>query len=244
MAIETTKGPLISALLQYDDFTIYPVNPAALAAYRKAFAHGGGKNDPGDAMLLCQYLTHYIQRLKPLRQDQPLTRTLAAMAQDRRRLVDQRTAHCNELKAVLKSYFPEVLQLEAAKIYADFVVVFLLKYPSLAAAQKAENQQRKLMAAIGARLFSRLREVQVKAAEEVVRELVAFLTPLDAEALKSLHEAGEDLIALQSLNVPNTLHRNLLSTNAILNSFRNTRRKLRPEIQRRRANSKRSVWPS
>ena len=33
-------------------------------------------------------------------------------------------------------------------------------------------------------------------------------------------------IALQSLDVPNTLHRNLLSTNAIENSFRNTRNKL------------------
>jgi putative transposase len=78
-----------------------------------------------------------------------------------------------------------------------------------------------------ARLFKRLRAVQgIAAAQDVVAELVAFLTPLNAEALKSLHEAGEDLIALQSLNVPNTLHRNLLSTNAIENSFRNTRRKL------------------
>ena len=76
-----------------------------------------------------------------------------------------------------------------------------------------------------ARLFKRLREVQGKeAAEEVVRELGTFLKPLNAEALKSLHEAGDDLIALHSLNVPNTLHRNLLSTNAIENSFRNTRR--------------------
>jgi len=78
-----------------------------------------------------------------------------------------------------------------------------------------------------ARLFRRLREVQGKAAaDEVVAELVAFLTPLNAEALKSLHEAGADLIALHSLEVPSTLHRNLLSTNAIENSFRNTRRKL------------------
>ncbi len=77
------------------------------------------------------------------------------------------------------------------------------------------------------RLFKRLRNVQgKKAAREVVAELVLFLTPLNAEALKSLHEAGDDLIALQSLNVPNTLHRNLLSTNAIENSFLNTRRKI------------------
>jgi len=78
-----------------------------------------------------------------------------------------------------------------------------------------------------ARLFRRLREVQGRqAGEEVVAELVAFLKPLNAEALKSLHEAGEELIALHRLNAPSTLHRNLLSTNAIENSFRNTRRKL------------------
>lgn len=78
-----------------------------------------------------------------------------------------------------------------------------------------------------ARLFTRLRKVQGKKdAEDVVKELVAFLKPINAEALNSLEEAGEDLIALQSLGVPNTLHRNLLSTNAIENSFRNTRRKL------------------
>ena len=78
-----------------------------------------------------------------------------------------------------------------------------------------------------ARLFKRLREVQGKeAADEVVRELESFLKPINAEALASLHEAGDELTALHSLNVPNTLHKNLLSTNAIENSFRNTRRKI------------------
>lgn len=78
-----------------------------------------------------------------------------------------------------------------------------------------------------ARLFKHLRQVQgSEAAEEVVAELVAFLKPLNAEALASLHEAGDDLIALHRLNAPSTLHRNLLSTSAIENSFRNTRRKL------------------
>ena len=61
---------------------------------------------------------------------------------------------------------------------------------------------------------------------EVVGELRDFLKGKNAESLKSLEEAGEDLIALQSLNVPSTLHRSLLSTNAIENSFRNTRNKL------------------
>jgi transposase-like protein len=77
------------------------------------------------------------------------------------------------------------------------------------------------------RLFKRLRQVQGKsAAEEVVQELEEFLKPINAEALASLQESGEELIALHSLDVPNTLHKNLLSTNAIENSFRNTRKKL------------------
>lgn len=77
------------------------------------------------------------------------------------------------------------------------------------------------------RLFKRLREVEGRdAATEVVDELKSFLKSKNAESLKSLDEAGGDLIALQSLNVPSTLHRNLLSTNAIENSFRNTRNKL------------------
>jgi len=77
------------------------------------------------------------------------------------------------------------------------------------------------------RLFKRLREVQGHAAaKEVVREIETFLKGKNAQSLKSLNEAGEDLIALHSLEVPSTLHRNLLSTNAIENSFRNTRNKL------------------
>jgi len=152
VAVETTKGPLITVLLQYHDVVIYPINPAALASYRKAFAHGGGKNDPGDAMLLAEYLQHYLEKLRPLRQDEPLTREIASLAEDRRRLVDQRTAHCNEFKAVLKRYFPVILQLNAAKIYAEFILRFVLKYPTLADAQKAgASRLRKFFYGVGAK---------------------------------------------------------------------------------------------
>ena len=37
VAIEATKGAIINALLEYPDLQIYPVNPAALASYRKAW---------------------------------------------------------------------------------------------------------------------------------------------------------------------------------------------------------------
>ena len=95
------------------------------------------------------------------------------------------------------------------------------------------------------RLFTRLRSVQgIEAAEEVVGELKAFLKPLNAEAYRSLNEAGDDLLALHRLNVPNTLHRSLLSTNAIENSFLNTRRKLGRVTRFRAETDQASRWLS
>lgn len=77
------------------------------------------------------------------------------------------------------------------------------------------------------RLFTRLRQVEGReAGEEVFAEMEVFLLGKNSSALESFREAGDDLIAVHRLDVPSTLHRNLLSTNAIENSFRNTRRKL------------------
>ncbi|MFO0979699.1 MAG: transposase [Planctomycetaceae bacterium] len=120
MAVEQTRRALINALLMFQDLNIFPVNPAALANYRKAFAHGGGKNDPADAQLLCQYLSPYRDQLRPLKRDEPLTRELASLGEDRRKLVDQRVAFANELRAILKLYYPVILALGAAQMYADF----------------------------------------------------------------------------------------------------------------------------
>jgi putative transposase len=96
-----------------------------------------------------------------------------------------------------------------------------------------------------ARLFTRLRNVQgYAAAQEVFVELESFLKPINAEAFKSLHEAGDDLLALHRLDVPNTLHRSLLSTNAIENSFLNTRRKLGRVTRFRMETDQASRWLS
>ena len=47
------------------------------------------------------------------------------------------------------------------------------------------------------RMFRRLRSVQgIDAVEEVFEELKEFLEPINAEAYRSLHEAGDDLLAL------------------------------------------------
>ena len=158
VCLETSRGALINALTQYPLIAVFPVNPNALANYRKAFSHGGGKSDPVDAKLIAQYLQHYRERLLPLRNDQPLTRELATLCEDRRGLVDQRVGLANELISLLKQYLPAVLDLQPADIYADFVIKLLKRYPTLELIQQAGSTKlRKLFYGLGTKVKIELR---------------------------------------------------------------------------------------
>ena len=92
-----------------------------------------------------------------------------------------------------------------------------------------------------ARLFKQLRHIQDYAAgQEVFVELKSFLKLINAEACTKpvtplWHGMAE---------APTTLHRSLLSTNAIENSFLNTRRKLGRVKRFRMATDQTSRWLS
>jgi transposase-like protein len=74
------------------------------------------------------------------------------------------------------------------------------------------------------RLWQKLRLAEgAQAGREALAALRAFLASRSAAATASLDEAGESLITLHLLNVPSSLNRPLLSTNAIENVMRNYR---------------------
>jgi transposase-like protein len=78
------------------------------------------------------------------------------------------------------------------------------------------------------RLFTRLRKAEgLETAKEVVGELRVFLKGKNAQALASLEEAGDELLAVHGLGAPSTLNTTLLNTNCIENPFRNVRAKIR-----------------
>jgi transposase-like protein len=86
-----------------------------------------------------------------------------------------------------------------------------------------------------AEMFKLLRSKSgAERAREVLGEIDAFLSQKSSKAIKSLREAGEDLISLQTLGCPKELHSTLLNTNAIENSINNIRRKTR-RVKRWRA---------
>jgi transposase len=146
ICIETSTGPLINALSEYPQVRIFPLNPLALANYRKAFAPGGGKNDPVDAKLIMQFVLHYRAQLRQLKSNSPQTRELAALTQDRRTFVQQRVELSNRFMTKLKAYFPTIFELSPARAYSEFVISLIVRYPTLQQAQKAgKTKLRKLL---------------------------------------------------------------------------------------------------
>jgi len=136
VALEQRKGAVIHALLQYDCFVLYPINPKALARYREAFRTSGAKDDPVDSALLLDLVVRHRDQLRAWVPDTVESRTLQALCEQRRKLVNQRVALTNRLTSLLKQYFPQALDW-----VGDLASVqgcdFLRQWPTLAAVQRA-----------------------------------------------------------------------------------------------------------
>lgn len=138
LCLEQSRGPLIFALLKYDFFVLYPINPSTLANYRGAFSPSRTKDDPTDADYQAEILIHHRDRLKAWLPDDAKTRTLQYLVERRRRLVADRTRISNRLTALLKGYFPQVLDWfpdPRTRLVCDF----LLRWPTLEAVKKARQ---------------------------------------------------------------------------------------------------------
>jgi len=110
VALELSKGPIVSALQRYDFFVLIPVNPSMLAKYREAFKPSGAKDDPTDAALAVDLLVRHPERFKPLQPQSAEMRTLVHLVEKRRRLVEDRRRSANRLISALKAYFPQAVE--------------------------------------------------------------------------------------------------------------------------------------
>lgn len=141
LGIETSRGPVISALLAYDFIVILPINPKALKDYRGSFAVSGAKSDRSDAQLIEEYVRLHGEKLQALQPDDELTRKLGALAENRRRLVDERTRLVNQLHAQLKTYYPLALELLEREMNTLMAAEFLVLWPDLESLQAAGERK-------------------------------------------------------------------------------------------------------
>ena len=137
LALESNRGALLHVLTQYPWLTIFPVNPVTSARFRTAFIPSGAKDDVPDARVLLDILRLHPDKIRPLDWDDENTRKLAGLVQARRDAVDRRTQALNQLTSLLKTYYPQALELTGAELSAPMAVGFLRRWPDLVSLKAA-----------------------------------------------------------------------------------------------------------
>jgi transposase len=137
--LEQSRGALVYALMFRKDVLLYPVNPKQLARYRESYP-GGGKNDPSDAMYLARMLRERITTLTAWQPDDEDTRLLAQLSEQRRKIVDGQTKLRQQLTALLKSYFPVVLELFGRDRQLPLLLSILGRWPDPRTLRRADRR--------------------------------------------------------------------------------------------------------
>ena len=96
-------------LTKYEPLHLLPVPSTMAARMRKALYPSGSKDDPRDADLLLDLLLQHRDKLHRLSPDTEATRRVQNLVEERRQLVDEKTAQTNRLTNHLKIYFPQIL---------------------------------------------------------------------------------------------------------------------------------------
>jgi transposase len=140
ICVEQPAAGLIHALMGYAFVVLYPINPVTLARYREAFTTSRAKDDPTDADFLCELVSLHREQLQAWQPDDVCTRKLRHLTQARRSSVNMRTRLSNQLKALLKTYFPQALELCGEDLTAPMACALLQKWPSLQQLKNARKE--------------------------------------------------------------------------------------------------------
>jgi hypothetical protein len=194
---EAHNGPLSVGLAAHAELVLYPVNPKAAARFREAFNVAGGKNDPVDGYSLLLMGIHHMDQLTAQCLNDVPTRLLALLSEQRRKLVEERTRTANELRACLKSYFPQMIDL-VDNLCSPLFRKMLTKWPTLEALQKASPATlRKFFHAHNCRRMDTIEErIKTIASAVVLTHDVAHVT-----AMKMRVDALLDCIATQQKHI-------------------------------------------
>jgi transposase len=141
ICLEQARGSLISFLTQFDWIELYPINPATMSRFRRAFYPSYSKSDMNDAKLIGSILLTHREHLRKWQPDDTQTRKLDRLNRFRRKVVDRRTGLKNHLRHTLNEYFPQALELSKHDIGCNLSCLFLLKWSTPKAAMSATEEE-------------------------------------------------------------------------------------------------------
>jgi transposase len=137
VAVEQKRGSVVNLLLPYAHLVLFPVPASMSSCYRKLFVPSGAKDDAGDAAWILDLLLRHRDRLRRLDPDDPNTRLLLMLVEDRRQLVDDKTRLKLRLQDCLQQYFPQLLQW--FDVDTPLVADLLKRWPDLQSLQRCHD---------------------------------------------------------------------------------------------------------
>ena len=184
VALEQRRGQVQVLLDKYEHLHLYPVHPLTSAKYRQAWYPSGSKSDGEDADLLLEILTQHRDRLRRLDPETPEIRLLRFQVENRRKLVEERTALCQKLKDTLKICYPQI-PTWFDNVATQLVLDWLEKWPTLDDVQKARP----------ATVEKFLRQHGVRDEAEVEKRLAGIRQAVAATHDRAVMESSQVMIA-------------------------------------------------
>src|SRR3954447_15031317 len=108
VAIETGRGLLVACLVATGRDVVV-INPMAAARYRERTTVARSKSDAADALMLANVLRTDRHAHRPLPKDSDLVRAVAVLARAGQDATWQRQQAANQLRSLLREYFPAAL---------------------------------------------------------------------------------------------------------------------------------------
>ena len=109
VGIETDRGPWVSALVAAG-YQVYPINPMQVARYRERHGTSGAKSDRGDAHVLAEIVRLDRDHHQPLAADSELAGAVQTLARVHQNLIWSRQRQTNQLRSMLREFYPAALQ--------------------------------------------------------------------------------------------------------------------------------------
>jgi transposase len=108
VGIETDRGLWVSALVAAG-YRVHAVNPLSVARYRERHHVGGGKSDPGDALVLADMVRTDAHKHRTIAGDSDQAESIKVLARGHQNLIWSRARETNRLRNGLREYYPAAL---------------------------------------------------------------------------------------------------------------------------------------
>lgn len=199
IAIETDKNLLVVGLAAAG-FTVYPINPRALARYRERHSQSGGKSDPADATALAHVLRTDRHLHRPLPDNSDGALRLKALARQHQEAIWALHQTVSRLRSVLLEFYPQAVKaFPKLSHYAATAVLSAAPTPT-AGARLTKRRIESIFHRVGRRndpalveqILADLKTPALRQSEPVESALGNVVTGL-LRILESMRDAVEDL---------------------------------------------------